>query len=544
MHFNGNYNTNLIPAASMTTLYGLMAAALFLLLLGCINFINLTTAQSIQRAKEIGIRKTIGSSKKQLILQFLGETFFITLLATILSVLLTPWILKVFADFVPPGLQFNLLKQPHILLFLLLLTLVTTLLSGFYPAFVLSAYKPVLVLKNHVYANAGKTRSVWLRKTLTVSQFVIAQVFIMATVLVSKQIHYSLTKEMGFKKEAIFSFGIPFNLQMFQQQQPETKHRVLLEQLKAMPGIDQVSVGGAPPSSNGTSSGQLKYVDGKTELESDVQFKYADTNYIKLYGLHLLAGRNVRQSDSTVEYVINETYSKMLGFKKPEDAVGKDLLQNKKRIPIVGVIADFHQRSLHEPIKPLALSYAPANSYTIHVALKPQAPGSNAWKTAIAKIEKAYKQVYPKDDFQYTFYDESIAAFYKADQDTSKLLGWATGLSILISCLGLLGLAIYTTNQRTKEIGIRKVLGATVAQIVTILSKEFVLLVLIAFVIAVPVAWWGMQQWLQNFAYRTDVSWWIFGVSGIGMLLVALLVLSARTIKAAHANPVKNLRTE
>jgi ABC-type antimicrobial peptide transport system permease subunit len=178
------------------------------------------------------------------------------------------------------------------------------------------------------------------------------------------------------------------------------------------------------------------------------------------------------------------------------------------------------------------------------VALKPQAPGSNAWKTAIAKIEKAYKQVYPKEDFQHTFYDESIAAFYKADQDTSKLLGWATGLSILISCLGLLGLAIYTTNQRTKEIGIRRVLGATVAQIATLLSKDFVLLVLIAFVIAVPVAWWGMKQWLQNFAYRTDVSWWIFGVSGTGMLLMASLVLSARTIKAANANPVKNLRTE
>jgi ABC-type antimicrobial peptide transport system permease subunit len=349
---------------------------------------------------------------------------------------------------------------------------------------------------------------------------------------------------MGFKKEAIFSFGIPFNLQMFQQQQPETKHRVLLEQLKAMPGIDQVSVGGAPPSSNGTSSGQLKYVDGKRELESDVQFKYADTNYINLYGLHLLAGRNVRQSDSTVEYVINETYSKMLGFKKPEDAIGKDLLQNDKRIPIVGVIADFHQRSLHEPIKPLALSCAPANSYTSHVALKPQAPGSNVWKTAIAKVEKAYKQVYPKDDFQYAFYDESIAAFYKADQDTSKLLGWATGLSVLISCLGLLGLAIYTTNQRTKEIGIRKVLGATVAHLVTILSKEFLLLVLVAFAIAVPVAWWGMEQWLQNFAYRTSVSWWVFVVSGMGMLLVALLVLSVRTVQAARTNPVKNLRTE
>jgi predicted permease len=544
MHFNGNYNSYFIPIASRTTLYGLMAVALFLLLLGCINFINLTTAQSTQRAKEIGIRKTIGSSKKQLILQFLGETFFITLLATIFSVVLTPWILKVFADFVPAGLSFNLQEQPHIIVFLLLLTVVVTLLSGFYPAYVLSAYKPVLVLKNQGYANTGNTRSAWLRKTLTVSQFVIAQVFIMATVLVSKQIHYSLTKELGFKKEAIFSFDIPFNLQLFRQKQPETKHTVLVKQLQALPEIAQLSVSGAPPSSNAVSTGPLKYVDGKKELETDVQFKYGDTSYIKLYGLHLLAGRNIRPSDSTVEYVINETYAKMLGFKKPEDAIGKNLQGNNKNIPIVGVIGDFHQRSLHEPIKPLALTCAIANHYTFHVALRPQVPGSNAWKTAIAKIEKAYKQLYPKDDFQYSFYDDSIASFYKADQDTSRLLSWATGLSILISCLGLLGLAIYTTNQRRKEIGIRKVLGATVAQILTTLSKDFMQLVIIAFVIAVPIAWWGMEQWLQNFAYRTTITWWVFGASGTGMLLLAVLVLMARTVKAAIANPVKSLRTE
>jgi ABC-type antimicrobial peptide transport system permease subunit len=544
LHFNASYGTYGLPLGNRTTLYGLAAAALFLLLLGSINFINLTTAQSAQRAKEIGIRKTMGSSKKQLILQFLSETFFITLLAAVLSIVLAPWILRLFADFIPSGLQFQLLRQPHILFFLLLLTLAVTLLSGFYPAWVLSGYKPVLVLKNQAFTRASTTRNAWLRKTLTVSQFVIAQVFIMATVMVSKQIHYSLSKDMGFKKEAIFSFGIPFNFELFREQQLETKHFVLEEKLRAMPELAQVSVGGPPPSSNATSSTQIKYADGEKEFENDVQLKYGDTNYLKLYGLRLLAGRNVRQSDSTAEYIINETYSKMLGFHNPEDALGKNLSVDSRSIPIVGVVSDFHQRSLHEPIKPLAFSAATVNSYTFHVALKPQVPGSGTWKTAISKIKEAYREVYPKDDFNYQFFDESIAAFYKADQDTSWLLGWATGLSILISCLGLLGFVIYTTNQRTKEIGIRKVLGATVAQLVTILSKEFVLLVLIAFVIAVPVAWWGMKQWLQNFAYRTDVSWWIFGFSGAGMLLIALLVLSARTVNAARTNPVKNLRTE
>jgi ABC-type antimicrobial peptide transport system permease subunit len=366
----------------------------------------------------------------------------------------------------------------------------------------------------------------------------------MATVMVSKQIHYSLTKDLGFKKEAIFSFDIPFNFELFREQRLETKHLVLEEKLRAMPELAQVSVGGPPPSSNAVSTGGLKYVDGKREVETDVLFRYGDTSYLKLYGVRLLAGRNVRQSDSTVEYIINETYARMLGFRNPEDAIGKNLVDNSRKFPIVGVISDFHQRSLHEPIKPLAFSAAAINSYTFHVALKPQAPGSDAWKTAISKIETAFKQVYPKDDFNYRFFDESIAAFYKADRDMSRLLAWATGLSILISCLGLLGFVIYTTNQRTKEIGIRKVLGATVAHLVTILSKEYLLLVLVAFAIAVPVAWWGMEQWLQNFAYRTSVSWWVFVVSGIGMLLVALLVLSVRTVQAARANPVKNLRSE
>jgi ABC-type antimicrobial peptide transport system permease subunit len=258
----------------------------------------------------------------------------------------------------------------------------------------------------------------------------------------------------------------------------------------------------------------------------------------------LLAGRNVRQSDSTTEYLINETYAHLLGFKQSEDAVGKYLSKGDNQKPIVGVMADFYPRSLHDPIKPLAFSCEPRNSYTFHIALKPESHGSNTWQQAISKIEKAYKEVYPKKDFQYSFFDESIARFYKDDQDLSKLLRWATALTIIISCLGLLGLVIYTTNQRTKEIGIRKVLGATVTQIITLLSRDFILLVLIAFFIAVPIAWWGMQQWLDNFAYRTSINWWVFVLSGAGMLIMALLTLGLRAIKAATENPVKNLRSE
>lgn len=541
LHFNSKYGNYGLPMGNTATQKNLATAALFLLLLGCINFINLTTAQAAQRSKEIGIRKTMGSSRRQLVLQFLSETFFITLLATLFSTLFIPWILKLFADFIPEGVRFNPFQQPQIAVFLMVLTLAVTLLSGFYPALVLSGYKPALVLKNQSNANTGKTRKAWLRKTLTVSQFIIAQVFIMGTVLVGKQIHYALTKDLGFRKEAILSFSLPSAF----SSKVGTKQAVLQAELQAMPQISRVSTGGQPPSSGGnTMLSILAFKDGKKEVQGNVEMKIGDTNYLRLYGLRLLAGRNVTQSDSITEFVINETYLHILGFQKPEDAIGKILHADYGQMPIVGVMADFHQHSLHDPIQPVVFTCDPRQSYYVHVALKPQVPGGHSWQNAIVTMEKKYKQLYPKEDFNYEFFDESIAKFYKDDQDLSKLLSWATALSVVISCLGLLGLVIYTTNQRTKEIGIRKVLGATVTQLVGLLSRDFLLLVVIAFVVAAPIAWWGMQQWLQNFAYRTAISWWVFAATGMGMLLLALLVLSARTIKAARTNPVKNLRTE
>ena len=540
LHFDIEYGSFGQPMGFKSVFYSLGAAALFLLLLGCINFINLTTAQSVQRAKEIGIRKTMGGSKMQLVAQFLSETFFITLLATLLSVALIPWILNVFSAFVPDGLQFDIRQQPGVLLFLLALTLLVTFLSGFYPALILSRYKPVAVLKNQVNANAGLTRKAWLRKTLTVSQFVIAQVFIMGTALVSKQIHYGVSKDLGFKKEAILSLSLPsgFNQRM------DAKLAVLQTQIQAMPQVSKVSVGGPPPASDMIMSQKFTYTAGQKEVQANVELRLGDTNYLDLYGIRLLAGRNVKQSDTTTEMIINETYLHKLGFQKPEEAIGKMLAAKQRQFPIVGVMADFHQRSLHEPIQNMAFSCDLRNSNMIHLALRPQTTGNMSWQDLLATIEKTYKKLYPKDNFQYTFFDESIAKLYKSDEDMATLLHWATALSIIISCLGLLGLVIYTTNQRTKEIGIRKVMGASVAQLVTLLSKDFLLLVVIAFVIAVPVAWWGMQQYLQKFAYRTPISWGVFAASGLGMLLLALVVLSTRTIKAARANPVKNLHTE
>ncbi|HEY9194722.1 MAG TPA: FtsX-like permease family protein, partial [Mucilaginibacter sp.] len=541
LHFNQNYsNFDNGRLANKTTLYGLLVIAAFLLVLGCINFVNLTTAQASQRAKEIGIRKTMGSTRNQLIGQFLSETFVVTVLAVIIAMCLAPVVLKLFSDFIPKGITIDYTHQYSLLLFLLVLIVVVTNLSGFYPALVLSAYKPVLVLKNQAQPASGKTRNAVLRKSLTVMQFIIAQFFIMATILVSKQIYYALHKDLGFKKDAIVNITIPFkNMNAGLKQ-------VFKNKLESIPQIELMSIGGAPPSSGNINSSEVGYKDGKKEIKTDLQFKAGDENYLKVYNIKLLAGRNLRQSDSSKALLINNTYLKILGFKSPSDVIGKMLDYNDKKYEVIGVVADFYQRSIHAPIKPLAIVIPQAKyqQRTFHIALKPQTPGGNEWKKAVGSIEKAWKQLYPEEDFDFHFFDADIAKFYDQEQHTSTLLTWATGLSIFISCLGLLGLAMYTTNLRTKEIGVRKVLGASVAQIVRLLSTELVLLIVLAFVIVTPLAWYAMNKWMENFADRTAISWWIFVVSGAGMLLAALFTLSFQTVKAAIANPVKSLRSE
>ena len=537
VHFNnvyGGFDDGRI--AHKPTLYGLLAVAAFLLLLGCINFINLTTAQASQRAKEIGIRKTMGSSRQQLIFQFLSETFLLTFCAALVSVIITPLLLKIFSDFIPEGLHYTL--QPTTTAFLAVLVIAVSLLSGFYPALVLSSYKPVSVLKNQSALSTGKSRNMWMRKSLTVSQFVIAQVFIIATILVGKQISYTLNKDMGFRKDAIVFFKTNYY-------DTVAAHRFLLvEKLKAIPEIAMISLGNDPPTNNSNWTSTMKYNDGKKVTEAEVQVKLADTNYINLFQIKLLAGTNLRLSDTTNSLLINEAYAKVLGFNNLNQAIGKNIEWDKRTLPIVGVVANFHQRSLHEVIKPLILATRTAQQRAINIALQPQNAEGTTWKTGIAKIEKVWKEIYPEDAFEYNFLDETIRKYYTAEQNISKLLLWATGLAIFISCLGLLGLITYITNQRTKEIGVRKVIGASIMQIISLLSKDFLKLVLIAFVIAVPIAYVGAYKWLQNFAYKTSISGWVFIAGGLIMFSMALIILCIRTFKAAAANPVKSLRTE
>jgi len=544
IHFNPNYGTfDNGRVADKTTLYELSGIALFLLLLGCINFINLTTAQSAQRAKEIGIRKTLGSSRKQLIFQFLSETSLVTLISVIISFAITPVILRLFSNFIPRGVHADLIFQPNIILFLALLVIIVSLASGFYPAMILSGYKPVSAIKNQASEGSSKTSKVVFRKSLTVIQFVIAQFFIMATILVSKQIYYAIHKDMGFKKDAILIINSP------QKNRQASLNRVFLNQLRAIPQVDLVSMGFDAPASDSPQGVEGSYKDGKKEIMiEDLGEKFGDENYIKVYHIKLLAGRNLLPDDTSKAFMINNTLANLIGFSDPHDAVGKVIskFNGNHDMQIIGVVSDFNQESIHAAIEPLAImtSTDPNFNGTFHIALKPQTANGDEWKTAIASMEKAWKQIYPDDDFEYQFFDESIARLYTNEQNTSALLSWATGLSVLISCLGLLGLAIYTTNQRTKEIGVRKVLGATVTQVVVLLSTEMAWLIVLAFVIVSPVAWLGMNKWMQNFADRTTISWWIFALSGGGMLITALFTSGFQTIKAALANPVNSLRSQ
>ena len=541
IHFDARYGAIANwDTSNITALYYLLGIALFLLLCGCINFINLTTARSTQRAREIGVRKTMGSTRMQLISQFLAETWLTTLFSVIAAVVLTPVILRLFSGFIPAGIKLDLFTHPGIILFLFGLSVVVSLLSGFYPAIVLSGYKPVAVLKNQVVGGKG-SRNEWMRKSLIVTQFVIAQFFIIATVMVSKQIYYAVNKNLGFKKEGIFTVVSPFK-----NINPKG-NQVLLNQFRAIPQVDMVSMGNDEPSSENTSSTEAHYFNGKSEITTEgLDEKFGDENYIKLYHIRLLAGRNLQPGDAGKAFLINDTYAKMLGFQNPQQAVGKNIekFNGDTRMQIIGVVADFHQESLHAPIAPLAIMTSTDESFKsiFHIALKPGA-GSN-WHTAIAAMQHDWKQIYPNDDFEYHFVDETIANLYSQEENTVTLLKWATGFSILISCLGLLGLAIFTTSQRTKEIGVRKVLGATVTQIVALLSREIVLLVMLAFIIVVPIGWLALNKWMETFADRTAISWWIFAGGGVLMLATSIITSAFQTIKAARANPVNSLRSE
>lgn len=538
LHFDQEYGVYDYsrPEANKNILISLIFIAIFLLLLGSINFINLNTAQATQRAKEIGIRKTLGSSKRQLIVQFLGETFLLTLLAALSSVILSIFALKVFDDFIPKGVDATLMASPWFTGLVLGLITILTFLSGFYPGLVLSRFKPSRALKGELIRSENKGS---LRKVLTVSQFVIAQVFVIATLLVSKQIYFMMHSDLGFRTDAVAYLQTPW------EDQKVDKRLVLEQEIRNLPGVSRISLGGMPPASHNMATRMGIYKTKNQEVIQELQVLNGDGDYLDVYSIDILAGRKPL-NDTIEEYIINETGMQAFGFHNPEDIVGKYIELNSNKRLIVGVMKDFKQRSLKTGIVPLVLTgdtgrERRTNFRTVHLVLGDKASG---WSGTLAQIEQIYKKIYPGEDFKMTFLDQTIANFYEQEQRIASLLNWATGLSVLISCLGLLGLVIHTTERRNKEIGVRKVLGASLVQLNLLLCRDFLKLVLLGYLIAMPLAWWGLHNWLQDYAYKTEMSWWVFALSGIGMVVLALAIMSFKTLRTALRNPVESLRTE
>ncbi len=532
LHFNQDLgvfdSSRSIPEKS--TLYVLMAIAILLLTIAVINFVNLETAQASRRAKEVGVRKVLGSSRGKLVGHFLIETFLLTFFSLVLSTLITVLAMGMFSEFMPPDLKFDP-TEPSVLTFLGGCLVVVTFLAGLYPAASLSAYSPARALKNLSMANNSGSRSAMIRKGLTVFQFGFAYSLIVATLVISQQINFMLDKDLGYATTGIVYFHTPWN-------EPQGKRDVLSNKIEQIEGIDLFSVHQSPPTSSSSMSSVLEFDNGKELLKNQVFIKVGDTSYLRLYNIQLVAGRNVQPVDSIKEYIINETYLKTLGFSDPRDVIGKAI----KDATIVGVMKDFHSKSLHTRIEPMLFRFGVKNSSCVGIRFPMEKVSSIA--PVMNKVEAAWKEVYPDEKFKYTFLEESIQKFYENEQRVGLLARTATGIAIIVSCLGLFGLSSFTVVQRTKEIGIRKALGATANNILILLSRDFVSLVIVAFIISAPFAWLAADWWLDEFAYRIDVAWWVYVVAGLGSLGVAVVAISSRTVGAAHANPVDSLRNE
>jgi putative ABC transport system permease protein len=540
LHFDTNYYGEYNRVVNLSTLYIMMGIAIFLLVMAAINFINLNTAQSLTRIKEIGVRKVLGGYRSSLIQQFLTETLVLTIGAVVLAIFLVEPVLWLFGSYVPKEFVYSIF-DPHVLAFFVAITLVTALLSGLYPAWVISAHNPVDSLKNQV-VSPGHSRNSLLRQSLIVFQFGVAQVFVLGTILVATQSRFMLQKDMGFTKDRIVFFDLNWRLD-------RSKAQLVAEKLRQLPDVQIVSTGSVA-ARGGYSTTLMKFNNGKKEVSFDPHQKSVDANFVPLFGLKMVAGRNLMRSDTAKEFVVNESFVKALGYQKPEEALGKMLnyytSQGKPiKFPIVGVMADYHFQSLHNQIRPLFIKSEPQYANNISMRLKPTIQASEV-KALEAKVQKIYQSVYPQNEepVELKYFDESIAQLYDNEKRMAKLLDTATAIAIFISCLGLFGLTAYSVQRRTKEIGIRKILGASVANITTLLSKDFLKLVLLASVVASPVAYYFMQKWLQDFAYRIEISWWIFVLAGVFAALIALLTVSYQSIKAALVNPVKSLRTE
>jgi putative ABC transport system permease protein len=527
----GNYNYKTM-SKEMLAAFGIVA--IFLVLTACINFVNLATAEAIKRSKEVGIRKSLGSTRNQLIGQFMGETSLVTVISMVIAVGLSYAALGFLNPFLETQLRVDLFSDVSLWLFIIVITFVVSLLSGVYPSFVISAYKPAQALKNQI--SDRNSSGYVLRKGLVVLQFFISQFFIIGTIVLISQMNFFMNKDLGFKKDSIITIPIP------DDEKPvydggSGKMKTLRNEILNLSGVEGASLCNSAPSS-GSVSGTSFSVTGKDE-QLRTQVKTIDGNYVEMFGLTLLAGDGLADGDTAATALINERLMVIAGYTTPDAIVGKEIKMWGKRLPVAGVLKDFHTVSLHDPIEPTILLNRVRNYSELAVKLT----GGDAQST-IDMIKSKWERAYPNALFSYEFLDQNIKEFYDRDRRMSALLTIFTGLAILIGCLGLFGLATFMANQKTKEIGVRKVLGASVENIVFLFSKEFIKLIVIGFLIAAPAAWYVMNQWLSEFAYRIELGPSVFVVGLALTFLVAMLTVGYRSFRAATVNPVDSLRSE
>lgn len=534
-HFSQEFNTGDYSANKKIVL-GLIGIGLFILLLASINYINLSTAQIPYRTKEIGVRKTLGEKNSRLTLGFLLETLVICLFAILLAFPLSRGFELFYSDFMPPGIGEYSIVLP-VSLFIAGLLLVLTFLTGLYPAYLINKINVSEVLK---IQGAGKLSfgNLTIRKAMIVFQFVIAQVFVIGAFIISSQIHYMINTDLGFEKDAVVTITLPSK----SYQNADVNPFLYKQALQKYPEIRQVALG-LTPMNNRHWGNNLVAQSDSTEITLNMNFKYVDTDYVDLFGIKMLAGRKPQLRDTIESVFVNEAARVGLGFKTNEEAVGKAAKISSKNVVIQGVFNDFHQRNLHSSKAPLSLRITKEKDMLGGFNIKlPQ--NSSEWSKAIGVLEKEWKTYYPDAPFTYEFYDSQIEKLYKSDMRQSQMINLATMITIILGCLGLIGLVTLTAYQRTKEIGIRKILGSSVSGVVMLLSKDFLKLIGLAILISIPIAWWAMNKWLEDFAYRIEIKWWMFLLTGIITILIALLTVSYRAIKAAMANPVQSLRDE
>jgi ABC-type antimicrobial peptide transport system permease subunit len=527
----GNYSNKTISHQLLNVLW-LIAA--FILLIACVNFINLSTAQAVNRAKEVGVRKVLGSNKSQLQIQFIVETFLIVTIAVVLAAAITIIALPSVSRLLELSLSFNIISNPAIILFLLVVTIVVTALAGFYPSIVLARFNPVNALKSKL--TVGTAKGISLRRGLVVFQFIIAQALIIGTLVIVKQMNYFMDQPLGFDKDAIIN--VPYRVDSARI----SKIDYVKQQLLAVNGVQAVSFNSNTPAENGNDMwSTLKFDHAAKESGFKAITKFVDNGYAPAYKFRLIAGRNLQPSMMTKEFLVNESMLKSLGIKNPEDILNKEISiwNDQIKCPVVGVVKDFNDRSFRQELAPLVMTTDIAMYSQVSIKL-----ATTNISSTIQSVKKIFEQTFPDFVYEYKFLDEKIDSFYKQEIQLAALYKIFAAIAIFLSCLGLYGLASFMAVQRIKEVGIRKVLGASAGNIVYLFSKEFIILITIAFVIATPIAWYYMHQWLQDYVYRINISWWLFAVGGFAAIIIALATISFQAIKAALANPVKSLRSE